>query len=216
MNHKTVSGPVSFKADDNSGEFEAVFSTLNVIDKDRDVTLPGAFTEGEEVRISYWAHRWEDLPVGKGVITANEREAVVKGKFFIDTEAGRETYQTVKNLGRLQEWSYGYDVLDESFGEFAGERVRFLRKLKVYEVSPVMLGAGINTRTTAIKEGRGDKAVDLKSIQAIHDAACQLGAKCAARGEGKTEGEAGDGKPSGTTSTLAARVALELLEAGID
>lgn len=149
MNTKRATG--RFKLADKAGAFEAVFATLNTIDHDGDVTLPGAFTEGAPVRIACWGHRWDELPVGKGVIRTRGNDAIVEGAFFLNTQGGRETYETVKALGALQEWSYGYDVLDASPGQYDGQRVQFLRKLKVHEVSPVLLGAGIGTHTTAIK-----------------------------------------------------------------
>ena len=34
------------------GIFQAIFSRFNVIDKDGDVTLPGAFTDGQKVKIA--------------------------------------------------------------------------------------------------------------------------------------------------------------------
>jgi len=150
MEKKTIKAPLDVK-EGTPGKFKAVFSTFNVIDLDGDVTLPGAFKEGEEVRISYWSHRWHDLPVGKGVIYSDDKKAWVEGEFFLDTEAGRETYMTVKNLGGLQEYSYGYDVLDSATGQFKDKQVRFLKSLKVFEVSPVFLGAGIGTQTLEIK-----------------------------------------------------------------
>ena len=160
MKTKQFRAPMSIKAEGDAGEFTATFSTMNVIDLDGDVTLPGAFTDGEAVRIAYWGHRWHDLPVGKGVIHSDDEKAWVEGAFFLDTEAGSETYKTVKNLGELQEWSYGFDILKEAFGEFEGQDVRFLEGLKVHEVSPVFLGAGIGTETTSIKgaKGAGDDA----------------------------------------------------------
>jgi HK97 family phage prohead protease len=150
MNTKKFRGKLEFKAND-AGEFRAVFSTFNVIDADNDVTLPGAFTENQPLRISYWGHRWHDLPVGRGILHQNEKEAWIDGKFFLDTEGGRETYRTVKNLGELQEWSYGYDVEEARRGQFEDQEVTFLQRLTVHEVSPVMLGAGVNTRTETIK-----------------------------------------------------------------
>lgn len=150
MEKKTIKAPFEFK-ESGSGKFKAVFSTFNVIDLDGDVTLPGAFKDGEEVRISYWGHRWHDLPSGRGVIHADNEKAWVDGQFFLDTEAGLETYKTVKNLGGLQEYSYGYDVLDSATGRFEDKQVRFLKSLKVFEVSPVFLGAGIGTQTLEIK-----------------------------------------------------------------
>lgn len=136
------------------GEFEAIFSRYNMVDKDGDVTLPGAFTEGQAVRIASWGHKWSELPVGRGTIHSTGDYAYVKGRFFLDTQGGRETYQTVKNLSPdLQEWSYGYDVLESEPGTFQGQRVTLLKKLNVFEVSPVLLGAGVDTMTTAIKSG---------------------------------------------------------------
>ena len=122
------------------------------------------FTDGQKVRISYWGHRWHDLPVGRGEIQSDDEKAWVDGKFFLDTQAGLETYKTVKNLAELQEWSYGFDI-DESYsGQFEEQDVRFLKKMIVHEVSPVMLGAGIGTMTEAIKgqktEDGGQKTED--------------------------------------------------------
>lgn len=144
--------------DADKGEVAAVFATLNVIDSDKDVTPPGAFEDGALVRLSAWGHAsWKGgvLPVGRGVIRELKNEAVMEGQFFMDTTHGRDTFTTVKELGDLTEWSYGYDPVEFSFGAFKGEQVRFLKKLKVHEVSPVMQGAGVSTRTLLAK-ARGD------------------------------------------------------------
>jgi len=153
---KAYRAPIELKADGEEGSFTAVFSTLNVMDRDGDVTRPGAFQDGQKVRISYWGHSWYELPVGKGVIHADDEKAWVEGQFFLDTERGLQTYRTVKNLEDLQEWSYGFDIVKSSLGKFDGQDVRFLEALDVYEVSPVMLGAGIGTRTTGIKGADAD------------------------------------------------------------
>jgi len=226
MKYKTSVGPISFKSSD-TGEFQAVFSTLNVIDLDGDVTLPGAFEDGQQVRVAYWGHRWQDLPAGKGVIHADEEKAWIDGQFFMDTEVGRETYKTVKNLGDLQEYSYGYDLIESDRGKFEDRDVLFLQKIKVHEVSPVMLGAGIGTGTTDIKalrdvlEGEGKE----EALQELHDLLASLGAKCTERHESEHDdeesGKSGDATPrTAKSSTLAARVAMALLDwdnySGID
>lgn len=137
------------------GDFRAVFSTLNVIDRDGDVTLPGAFEKGAAVNISAWGHNWGDLPSGDGAIQESGNEAIIEGSFYLGTPQGDATYETLKQRFErnvvTQEWSYGFEVLDASFGQFEGRDVRFLRKLNVFEVSPVMLGAGVNTRTLGMK-----------------------------------------------------------------
>lgn len=152
MEKKSFETELEFKENaDQTGQFQAVFSWFDVIDKQGDVTLPGAFEDGAPVKIAYWGHRWENLPVGRGVIHQDEEKAWVDGKFFLDTEAGLETYKTVKNLGDLQEWSYGFQTLDSSDDTKDGQKVRVLKKLKTHEISPVFIGAGNNTQTVAIK-----------------------------------------------------------------
>lgn len=149
--HKTISG-VTVK-DAAKGEVSAVFSTFNVIDKDGDVTLPGAIKDGTEVVISAYGHTsWKGLlPVGKGVIRTTDAEAILEGQFFMNTTAGRETFETVKELEHLGEWSYSLQDVVAKFGEFNGQPANFLESIAVKEVSPVLVGAGVNTRTLGTK-----------------------------------------------------------------
>lgn len=151
MDHKQLSR-IEIKSADK-GQVSAVFATFNVKDKDGDVTLPGAFQNGAEVIISSYQHTsWGGaLPVGKGTIRTTRTEAIVDAQFFMDTTAGRDTFQVIKALGPRQQWSYGFDTLEADRGTFKGEDVQFLKKMLVHEVSPVLVGAGVNTRTLAAK-----------------------------------------------------------------
>jgi len=146
-----------FKLLNDSGSFTAVFSWFNVIDKHGDITLPEAFSENEKVKISYWGHRWENMPIGRGVIHQDQEKAWVDGKFFLNTSQGKDAYETIKGLSELNEFSYGFDVLDSE--EKDGHRI--LKKLKVFEVSPVMIGAGNRTFLESIKSAGGQGAKDL-------------------------------------------------------
>lgn len=159
IKHKALQG-VEIK-DAALGTVEAVFSTFNVKDSDGDVTLPGAFEDGAAVRISAYGHaswgpsRGASLvpmpPIGKGILRTTSDEAILQGQFFLKTQAGADTFELVKEMGDLQEWSYGYDVNESEKGKHEGESVRFLKSLVVHEVSPVLLGAGVGTRTLAVK-----------------------------------------------------------------
>lgn len=155
----------------DKGEVSAVFSRFEVIDHDGDVTLPGAFTDGQKVRISAYNHEsWGGaLPVGKGFIRTTDTEAILEGQFFLGTTAGRDTFETVKQLDDLGEWSYGYDTDEAAPGTHDGQQVQFLKKLTVHEVSPVLLGAGIGTRTLATK-GRqmGESTIEYKAAIRPH------------------------------------------------
>lgn len=153
--------------DADKGLVEALFSTFDVVDHDGDVTEKGAFGD-QKVRISAYNHgSWHGaLPVGKGIISETDGGAVLKGQFFLDTTAGRDTFEVVKEMGDLQEWSYGYDVIEAEQGTKDGQDVQVLKKLKVHEVSPVLLGAGIDTRTLAVKGlvGKDDTAALVKAL----------------------------------------------------
>ncbi len=148
-----------------TGTFRAIFSTLNVEDQQGDVTLPGAFGE-QKVLISQYNHgSWERgvaaLPIGVGRIYEQGEEAIIEGEFDMDDPAAVSTYKKMKYIhakGRVQEFSYALPEIDYEFREQNAHRVRVLKKIRVPEVSPVLMGAGIRTRLLDIKGG-GDKTV---------------------------------------------------------
>ncbi len=155
---------------DGVGTFRAAIATFDVVDHDGDVTLAGAFKNGQAVRIAQWGHNWGVLPSGRGTLDSDAKHAWVDGKFFLNTTHGKDTYETVKQLADLQEWSHGYDVVDGStdaseVSHYDGA-VRILKALDLVEVSPVMLAAGIGTRTENIKGGDGTLAARLDRMAA--------------------------------------------------
>ena len=143
---------------DEAGNVEAVFSVFDMIDSDGDVVVKGAVKSGfpkSDLVPMVWSHDWKQ-PVGKGYIIDDGTKAVFKGNFFMDTEAGQEAYKLVKNMGELQQWSFGYEVNDSEQGEFKDKdgnekNVRYLKSLSVFEVSPVLVGANRETYTLAVK-----------------------------------------------------------------
>lgn len=176
IQHKTISH-VEIKSADR-GEVSAVFSTFNVRDHDNDVTLPGAFEENAPVVISSYNHTsWGgNRPVGKGRIRTTKSEAVMDGQFFMDTADGRDTFAVVKGLAEagLGEWSYGFDVQDSEPGKHEGVDVKFLKRVKVFEVSPVLRGAGANTRTLAAKALTTAEPADLAAAEYARFTATEL------------------------------------------
>jgi hypothetical protein len=171
MDSKTLKH-VDVKAGDK-GEVTAVFATFNVIDKDGDVTFPDAFDDGAEVVISAYQHQsWGGaLPVGKGRIRITKSEALLEGQFFMDTVAGRDTFTVVKNLGPRQQWSYSLDNVTAERGQFDGKDVQFLKRIHVDEVSPVLVGAGVNTRTLATKARKDAQTQEATRIVDEYNAA---------------------------------------------
>lgn len=157
---KTLSG-VEIKSE-SEGRVLARFATYDEIDHHNDVTYKGAFEDGAPIVVSSYNHTsWGgSLPVGKGTIREGKGYAYADLQFFLNTQAGRDTFETVKNLGPLQQWSYGFDVLEDGRDEIEGKSVRTLKKVKVHEVSPVLVGAGKSTATLAVKTGLSVEYMD--------------------------------------------------------
>tara|TARA_Y100000593_G_scaffold86112_1_gene164251 strand:+ start:6826 stop:7620 length:795 start_codon:yes stop_codon:yes gene_type:complete len=162
MQHKTVN---IITTDEVEGKVQAVFSNFNEVDSDGDVVMPNSIKSGYGERgvAMVWAHDWKDV-IGRGQIVQDDKRAVFKGQFIMDTERGRDAFNTVKAMGDLQQWSFGYEVLDSENGMFKKDNneeieVRFLKDVKVWEVSPVLVGANQNTYTMSVK---GDEQEEKK------------------------------------------------------
>lgn len=219
MKQKIFRAPIELKANGEPGEFRSVFATFNVVDHDGDVTLPGAFREGQEAVVEGWNHDY-GLPPGKGTIHADEEKAWVDGRFFLDTAVGKDHYTTLKNLEGLEQWSYTFTVEESETGEFEGQDVQYLKALDVWGVAPVTRGAGIGTRTVALK-GAGFTEDEIRRIKALlkeqeGDGASEEDAGASDSGEGdEGQGGSGDGdvEPSGPAPRVVlTQIDIELLE----
>lgn len=151
MEIKQVRVPATFASDGAEGSVQAVFSTFGVVDRDGDIVEASAFTHGQSVPM-VWSHDWSK-PVGKGQIAVGPDAAVFDGAFFLDTVAGRDAYATVKAMAELQEYSWGFRVIDAAFEQRGDQFIRVIKRAEVFEVSPVLKGAGVGTHTLALKGG---------------------------------------------------------------
>jgi len=137
------------------GTGEATFATLDVVDKDGDVTIAGAF--GEQFAKISPAHDWGAPSMGLAKVSERGDQAVAALEFNLAMASAVEWAESLRfsaEKGIAQEWSYGFDVLEEAFEQRDSGRVRVLKRLKVHEVSPVMVGAGVGTRTNSMKSSR--------------------------------------------------------------
>jgi hypothetical protein len=112
------------------------------------------------------AHNWQMVPIGKARVYEEGGEARAELHMNLEIEAGRDWHSALKfdlagccadaegaKAPAIQEWSYGFSIKDSQQETRDGTRVRVLKKLNVFEVSPVVLGAGVGTRTLAMKSG---------------------------------------------------------------
>jgi hypothetical protein len=156
------------KLTETEGVFRATIATLNVKDKDGDVTLKGFFgTQEVPVLIG---HDWQRLPIGKGTISEDGDRAVLEARLNLNDANAKSAYEWLKfdfeNGKPKQEFSYGFALEKGGFksGEFEGEEVRFLQPkadgspgATIHEASLVLVGAGEGTGTQAIKSPDGMK-----------------------------------------------------------
>ena len=225
MKHKIVSLN-KFKAlDAEQGIFEAIVAVFGNIDRGGDKIMPGAFAatlddwqKRDRPIPVVFAHEWDNLDAHIGeVLEAKEVEEglYVKAQLDMEESFAQRVFKRLKKR-TLAEFSFSYEIIKD----VVKDGVRELHALELLEVGPCLVGMNPDTRLLSAKAGARHTAKEFETIQAIHDLAVELGAKCAGlddsgdgEGEGAGQGEAGNGKlRTPGASTLAARLAMELLE----
>ena len=146
--------------DEARGEVVAVVATTNRVDKGHDVILSNSVQPrtGAPVKISNYAHDVildGGAPVGKGVIAEEGNELVLRGRYFMTTERGREAFNTVKELGSDGQFSFGFPRSMETApltDEWRAKGARrIIRGIQPIEASPVFIGEGVGTRLVSAK-----------------------------------------------------------------
>ncbi|KKM05904.1 hypothetical protein LCGC14_1749360 [marine sediment metagenome] len=154
--HKAIDAEIKL---DEAGAFEAAIATFDAIDSDRDIVKPGAF--GDAVVSVLPAHDSGSVPLGKVQVKERGNLAVAVGGFNLAIGAARDWSAALKfdlaNPPAVQEWSWGFTIPEggSKIETMDGEPVRIISKVDVFEVSPVLRGASIGTRTLSAKSHGG-------------------------------------------------------------
>lgn len=165
------------------GEFVAYASVFGNVDAYGDVVKKGAFAD----TLADWADSGNVLPVLYGhdfadpmanigaVVKAEEDERGLKitGRLDLDNPKAAQVFRLLKGR-RLSQMSFAFDVLDSGPVDVDGVKATELRRLKLYEVSVVPIGANQDTEVLAVKatmDGMvtAGKAGHALSAEAIHD-----------------------------------------------
>ncbi|MFE6848959.1 hypothetical protein [Streptomyces sp. NPDC057686] len=147
---------------DGAGKVSIIVATLNQIDHDDDVALPGFF--GQQVTTVVPSHGHTHVPLGNAIVRETATEVIADIKFNLRVNAAIDWYEAIRydfeNPPALQEYSYAWSFSPGGYryGELNGKRVRFLQPLSdgrpgmdLMEISPVLRGAGVGVRTLAVK-----------------------------------------------------------------
>ena len=73
-----------------------------------------------------------------------------KTQIVMDVQRGREAFALYK-AGAMDEWSIGFNSMDEWFEECEKVSYRHLREIRLWEYSPVTWGANAATTTVSVK-----------------------------------------------------------------
>ncbi|MFE9845780.1 HK97 family phage prohead protease [Streptomyces goshikiensis] len=157
------------------GQFVAVVSVFGNEDSVGDVVRPGAFTEtlaqwdakGDPIPV-IWSHNWGDPFAHVGVVVKaveTLQGLEVTGQIDdLDTNpTSAQVYRLLKGR-RVTQFSFAYDVKEGAWVEDESHRYGGyyeLRRLKLHEVGPCLVGANQETELLAAKAhglARGAKA----------------------------------------------------------
>ena len=135
--------------------YAAVFNELSqvIFGMFRERIERGAFagTLSDDIR-ALWNHD-TGLPLGRtkaGTLKLDEDAHGLRVEITPpNTQAGRDAVESIKR-GDVDQMSFGFDVLEDSWDKDAdGMVIRTLRKIKLYEVSPVVFPAYPQTSISA-------------------------------------------------------------------
>lgn len=149
------------------GVFTGYASIFNNVDSYGDMVIPGAFTEtlkafgeaGANIPC-YWGHQMEDPMKCIGWTTAaeeDERGLKVTVQLDLDNPNGAQAYKLIK-AGVVNQMSFAYEVqegswVDSKENDHNGWGGYYeLRKLKIFEVSLVQVGANQETELLDVKD----------------------------------------------------------------
>lgn len=194
-NVKTLDVAIKADASTDSGLAEGQFTGYAAVfgnkDSYGDVILKGAFAEslaesygeGGAGVPCYWSHRMDDpdMNVGSTIECREDDHGLfVKVQLDLDTQKGAQVHRLIK-AGRVRQMSFAYEVQDWAEGK-SDEHGWYqeLRKLKLFEVSVVPVGANqstelldVKTRIAHVKAGRtisADNEDRLKQAAELIDA----------------------------------------------
>ncbi|MEV7364254.1 HK97 family phage prohead protease [Streptomyces sp. NPDC091299] len=173
-----------------AGEFTALVSVFGNEDSVGDVVMPGAFADdlarwkesGDPIPV-IWSHDWGDPFSHIGSVTeAKETPAglLVTGQLDLENPKAEQVFRLLKGR-RVTQFSFAYDILDGGWGERDGGEVYELRKLKVHEVGPCLVGANQETELLAAKAAsvasgaKAGRVLSQKNFEALTAAYTAIG-----------------------------------------
>lgn len=192
MQTKNLSAQVKATGED-TGEFEAIVAVFGNVDSGGDVIVKGAFADnlkeweaaGDPIPV-VWSHDSADpfSHIGS-VLEASETDTglLVKGILDLDNPKAAQVFKLLKGR-RVTQFSFAYSVLDAGPVEVDGVKATELRRLKLYEVGPTLVGMNQSTELLSAKsddlEAKAGRVLSAKNAELVNTTISTLDAAKAA------------------------------------
>lgn len=191
MNFKSL--PWEVKADIDKRTFEGYASNFGNIDLHGDIIVQGAFTKTINERMPKKAIKllWQHFdPLGMPqVLEEDSKGLYVKGAIS-KTTLGNEALVLMKD-GVVDGMSIGFDIIKDEWDP--DHNIRYLKELKLYEVSIVTWGANPEAMVTSVKHLHAMKDIfkdeNLKSLADVSNQLKQLNERLEAGVFGTKDGQ---------------------------
>lgn len=150
----------SFKIDTKSitdeGEFEGMASIYGNVDLQNEVVTKGAFNRTLNHKNNQVTLLWQHdphQPIGIGVVEDSPTGLKIKGQLNLEVAKAKEAYALLKQ-GTIKGLSIGYDTIKDDWQK----GIRYLKELKLWEVSVVTFPANPVAGVQTVKNFDGEKA----------------------------------------------------------
>jgi hypothetical protein len=147
-----------------------------------DVIVSGAYTEtlskggrnGNGVAM-LWQHD-PTKPLGVWTnIEENAKGLKVEGQLAMNTQLGKEAYELMK-MGALRGLSIGYEINKDGFEVDEKKKIRRLKSINLWEISPVTFPASTRAQITGVKAAIEGAKNDRELEKALHEAGLSISA----------------------------------------
>jgi HK97 family phage prohead protease len=168
MNVEYITVPLEVKSLE-SGQFEGYGSTFGNVDLGGDVVMKGAFKESLEryrkdgdLPQMFWMHRPDQVPGVWLDMHEDSRGLKVKGE-TIETTLGKDLAIMLKRKA-VRAMSIGFSLDDPEDYEFR-DGVRLLKRINLWEVSPVSMPMNPKAKISAVKSLLHAKGISLTDLK---------------------------------------------------
>ncbi|WP_353276427.1 HK97 family phage prohead protease [Wolbachia endosymbiont (group B) of Villa cingulata] len=164
MNKKFLYSPLSIKSIEENGVFSGYASVFNIVDKQNDLILPGAFKNNlnkSQIKL-LWQHNPSE-PIGNITdICENDIGLYITAHLLFGIQKAEEAYLMLKT-GTINGLSIGYIPIEYDVDHESGARV--LKQVELWEVSLVTFPANLAAQVINVKNQHNEQEMLARAIE---------------------------------------------------